>query len=156
MLIARDIEQKVMSAIANTIDGIDDIAIRGAWANGSGALARWVQGEDGCRAFVSVACASPSQQVYTASTANLACTIAVFLRYELDPNGELMCALAERLEDLFHAWQSETYQRAFDALDTEDFSIDDVAVDGGASPAIAQGLMTLTYQLTFSGSYLAA
>lgn len=155
MLICKELESKLATAIKTAVSDLDGIEINTSWAVGESGIVRWVRGESDSRAIVSIAIGTASHETYTAPTCSHTATVSLFTRYELDPTGALLAALAERIENLFRKWMSSTYQAAFTALDIAgEFSVDDVGVGGSSSPSVVNGLVTLAFQVTLRGSYL--
>lgn len=172
-MIPQLIEKRVIDAIRNALAGVAidispadapaapsprgagqallPIQIFGTWQP---ATVGFIKNQEEASSIATVAVAVGTQSRSTFSTCEVAFRGSVVLRIraERDVTGTALLALSEPLENLFRAWQGETYQKAFTDLDVDGFQCGDIAVTGSV-PAIdfAAKLITLSWTFTLNG-----
>lgn len=78
--------------------------------------------------------------------------VVLNVRTALDSTGEILLALADRLDKLFNSWQAATYQSAFSDLDVDGvFQLGDIALLGGPID-FDEVRSTVSWSFTLSGS----
>lgn len=150
----QEIEKRLIDAIAAKLAGVGDkLDILGTWqTTGDDILAR-LEGERA--ALLTVAFSTPSQTTFSAPMFSISATVGLFVRYELDRENSLFPAICQGLGELFRDYMSSTYQAEFTALDTDEVSIDDFSVGGGAAPIIDRERceVSISWPITLSGTY---
>lgn len=155
MLIQRELEAKVMSYLAKEIEARGlDVALTGAWQTSESGLVKWVESTSGKGAIISVALSAPQRETFSLPSVTFSANISLFVRGELDPTGDLLAAAAEVIQDALDEWQTETYQHRFIRFDLPGLSVDEIALEGAASPVVNESIISVTYSARFAGSYL--
>ena len=152
MLLQKAIEEKIVHELKNILCALESVEVHGAWCESFAGLTRWSENPES-DAFVSVALSTPSRNASTDPTATMSANVSVFVRIERDPTGEKLCEICERLQTLFNSWIGWTHEHTLTDLDTDDFSIDGIALGAGTSPTIQNAIAAVTYTLELSGSY---
>lgn len=156
-MIAKDLEAKIIAAIADkfaAIDGLPAHQIIGVWQP---SIAGAVKNEEdpATVAMIAVAISTASHGTYTAPDVSFRGAVGLTVKIESDPTGSALVQFAEPIEDLFKAWQSDTYQQAFTALDLDNLSVDEISIGDAQPPAIdtRRGTVSLAFPFSISGSY---
>lgn len=155
MLIQKEIEEKIKLALAEKFatKGLkDSVTLRGSWDVAGFGLSRWVEGVENSKAFVSVAVATPEKPSPNSPVILFAANITIFIRCERDTTGEMLCALAEAVQELIDEWMNESCQADFLSLDGT-HSIDAISLQGGSSPVVENSIATVNYPLTLQGIF---
>jgi len=151
-----DLESKLISAIDERLvaASVPSYQIFGPWSITPGTV-RNVQSESSV-AVVSVSVGTPKCETYTTGTVSFAGSVEIVVRLELDPSGSALSAFASVVDDLFRAWQAETYQQAFTALDIQAFSVGDFSAGAGSPPAVdrVRSLVSVSFPFSISGVYV--
>lgn len=155
-MIAQLLEAKVIAALDAAFKdaGVDvSIQLFGAWQKSLADAVKNVE-NPGFAASCYVVLGNQQRTTYTTPTGSYAGSVTLSVRLERDTDGDLLLRAGEAIENLFTAWQSDTYQAAFEALDINDFSVDDVAVRGGNIPVVDFGrkIVSVNWPFTLSGT----
>lgn len=157
-MLTQVLEKKIIDAIvakyAALSVALPKHQVFGAWQPSLTSVIKNAEDVDNV-ATVAVSLGTFAQETYTSPAANATGTVALVVRFDMDPKGTALIRFAEPIDDMFRSWQSETYQQAFTALDINGFSVDDVTVNGGTAPHLdtAAGTVSVTWTFTLSGSY---
>lgn len=155
-MISADLEAKVIAALAKRFND-DEIGLAfqiiGAWAVTPGKVKSMQNGK--AIALLSVSLSLPETVTYTTPATAFNGSIELSVRFELDHTGIALQLFGNSIAELFKAWQAETYQQSFEALDLPEFSVDEVSLGRSEPPMLnrADGLVTVKIPFALSGSY---
>lgn len=151
----KDLESKIIDAIdaaLQAVEGLPEYQIFGAW---QASLANVMKNAETASAVATIYVGVGTKQriTYTAPDATFSGAVALTVRLERDITGETLAAIAAPIEALFANWQGEMYQASYTALDTDDFDVGDIAIQGGGAPTISreQQTITVTWPFTIKG-----
>lgn len=150
----QELEKRLIEKMSEKlVEFADEIEMLGAWQTSSEDILARLEGSK--PAQLSVAFSTPSQTTFSSPEFRLSVTVTLFVRYELDRENKLFPAICQNLGELFREYMSSTYQAEFTAFDTDEVSIDDFSVGGGAAPIIDRERceVSVSWPITLSGTY---
>lgn len=153
-MIPQKLEKKIVDAIKAALEGVSTpVQIFGAWQP---SLVGYLKNHEEADTVAMIAVALGTQQRATFSIGTVGFTgvISLTVRVELDTTGEALLSLAAPIEAMLRAWQGETYQQAFTALDVPGFQLGDISFTGGNAPQFdfVAKTVTVDWPFTISGS----
>lgn len=154
MLIQKEIEKRIMLALGERLkdDKLDDsVSVTGSWQPVDDGLVKWIERDKDSVACLSVSVGTPTHPTFSTPEVQMSANVSLFVRYELDLTGVIIAHVAEIVQDIFDEWQEENYQRHFDYLDFESFTLGEITVSAGSSPVVNNNLVSVTWPVNIVG-----
>lgn len=151
-MISQKLEKKIIDAIAGAIEGVDaSVQILGAWQPSTRGVLKNSQDSESV-AVIAVSIGTSQRETFSQPSVRYTGAVVLNVRTALDSTGEILLALADRLDKLFNSWQAATYQSAFSDLDVDGvFQVGDIALLGGPID-FDEVRSTVSWSFTLSGS----
>jgi len=155
-LVQKDLEEKLIEAFQSVLSAnqlADSCRVTGSWQPVAAGLVKWIDDENDRPAIINVAIGTPGRQTYSDPRNDMGGKVTLFLRHEKDPTGELLVSIAAAVQAALDSWQSEAYQQAFTRFDISYFSVGDLTIGQGSSPAFNGDKVAVEWPITLSGSF---
>ncbi len=149
-MIEKNVEAAIMTAIQNL--NLPDLDIVGLWQPSATGVVKGTEKSDSTAALV-VKIPPKSFDTFGICEVQLEADLVLTVRIEQDSTGEKLVQYVEPINNLLERWNMVTEQEDLEDLETDDFSVGGIHVNGGTGPTFdAQSrCWTVTFSLTIRG-----
>ena len=147
------LEKDVEDAIVSAVDGlaIQGLVVRGSWQVAAAGLVKGAEGD--CTAALVVKVAPRSFPTFGICEVDLAVTLALAVRADLDADGAKLVEYTDAIGELIQGWNLvEAGDELTDLSVPGVFEPGGVQVTGGTGPEFENGAWTVVQNLTLRGT----
>ena len=151
-MIEQELEGKIVAAIAAL--GVVGLEVRGLWNPVSAGLVKGDEADASVPAAAIVRVGPRSFGSYTIPTVSLDCSVALVVRTDLDPTGEILAGAADAISEKIAAWHADVCESDDAGLAFDGFVPGGFSASGGSGPDFDRSAATwaVTWSFTIAGT----